>query len=155
MAGAAALLSACVPPGGEASELVGLVSAGAARLSALLEDLLDFGSVGAGALRMRPAPFDVRADLVRPLRRLLEACAAGDAYALADKLPRVALRYAVDDAVPRRLVGDVARLHQCGLNLLTNVRPMRLTFAVFCPYGSSNRIAPAYRRSSSRRRAGA
>ncbi len=118
------LLAGCVAPRGEAAQLVALLSAGAARLATLLDDILDFGSLGEGSLRLRAAPFDVRNELVLPLRKLLEMCsAATDARrcALRAKLPTLTLVYDVAPDVPRALIGDVSRLSQVALNLLTNV----------------------------------
>jgi hypothetical protein len=137
VAGAAALLSACVPPGSEAAELVSLMQNGTARMCGLLDDILDFGAVGNGALRLQIAPFRVREQLLGPVRKMLE-CAAqaariqpgvgGDVTLqkrgalFAHKLSALRVSYDVAPNVPAVLRGDVSRLCQVGLNLMTNVR---------------------------------
>jgi signal transduction histidine kinase/CheY-like chemotaxis protein len=137
VAGAAALLSACVSEGSEAAELVELMQTGAARMCALLDDILDFGAIGQGALRLQIAPFRVREQMVAPVRKMLE-CAAqaariqpgvgGDVNLqqrgalFAHKLSVLHVNYDIDPDVPPVLRGDVARLCQVGLNLMTNVR---------------------------------
>jgi two-component system sensor histidine kinase/response regulator len=79
-------------------------------LLALLNDILDFSKVEAGKLELDRRPFEVAA-LIGDLSMILSAN-------MADK--PVALRFDIDPALPRRLVGDDLRLQQVLLNLAGN-----------------------------------
>jgi hypothetical protein len=98
-------------------------------MSSLLDDILDFGSSGSGAsMRMQAAPFRVREQLLRPVRRLLklgsEAASARHAAGFAAKMRALQLRFEVEADVPDSCTGDVLRLSQVTTNLLTNVRSL-------------------------------
>ncbi len=133
VAGAAALLQASVPRASEAAELAALVADGAARMDSLLSDVLDYGSLGNGALRMAPAAFSVRNGLLRPVRRMLEcAAAAAPPAQAAAKLRALRMSYDVAADVPPRLHGDASRLQQVATNLLTNVRACCIACLAAC-----------------------
>ncbi|MCK0745818.1 ATP-binding protein [Chromohalobacter nigrandesensis] len=78
------------------------------QLLALISDLLDFSKIEAGHLDIEHETFSL-SELVASLMRLLEPRAT-----------HVEFASVVSPAVPERLVGDVGRLRQILLNLLSN-----------------------------------
>jgi len=81
---------------------------GAARsLLGLLNDILDFSKVEAGKMTLDPRPFDLD-KLLRDLGVILASNASN---------PSVAMRFDVESAVPRGLIGDDMRLLQVLINL--------------------------------------
>ncbi|MET7245643.1 ATP-binding protein [Methylobacterium sp. EM32] len=88
----------------------GLARASAGGLLTLVNDILDFSSVEAGAVALRPEAFAIEA--------LAEACLGVVGAAAAEK--SLAVTSTIDASLPRRLVGDEARLRQILLNLLNN-----------------------------------
>ncbi len=82
----------------------------ATHLSGLLEDILDYSRLQAGAVELNPQPFD-----------LLEMTEAISAITAAESERHgIPLEIAVSPAVPRRLIGDLARLRQILLNYVLN-----------------------------------
>jgi CheY-like chemotaxis protein/nitrogen-specific signal transduction histidine kinase len=79
-------------------------------LLTIINDILDFSKIEAGKLELESQPFDLRACIEDALD-LLAATAT-------DKKLEVA--YQMDDEIPARLCGDVARLRQVLVNLLSN-----------------------------------
>ena len=82
----------------------------ASHLSSLLEDILDFSKVQAGAIELDPKPFDLVA--------LVESVGAitrpdSEKYGIPVEL-------AVSPAVPRELVGDARRIRQIMINFVSN-----------------------------------
>ncbi|MGF3024318.1 ATP-binding protein [Methylobacterium aquaticum] len=94
----------------ELRRYAGLARASAGGLLTLVNDILDFSSVEAGAVSLRREPFAIEA--------LAEGCLGVVGAAAAEK--SLAVTSAIDASLPRRLVGDEARLHQILLNLLNN-----------------------------------
>jgi PAS domain S-box-containing protein len=87
-----------------------LVRASGANLLGIVNDILDFASVEAGAVTLDPKPFAVQP--------LVDGCLAIVSASAAHKtLDIVAL---IDANIPTHLVGDEARLQQVLLNLLNN-----------------------------------
>lgn len=82
----------------------------ASHLSSLLEDILDFSKVQAGAIELDPKPFD--------LPELVESV-AGITRADSEKYG-IPVEVAVSPAVPRRLVGDARRIRQILINFVSN-----------------------------------
>lgn len=82
----------------------------ATHLSSLLEDILDYSRLQAGAVELNPQPFD--------LQELTEALTA--LTAAESTRTGIPIEIAVSPTVPRHLVGDVARLRQILLNYLVN-----------------------------------
>ena len=76
----------------------------------LVNDLLDMAKVEAGTLRIDRQPVDLR-ELLRRAQSMMAPRAESKG---------LALRVAVDDAVPLRIVGDATRLQQILLNLIGN-----------------------------------
>ncbi|TGD95936.1 hybrid sensor histidine kinase/response regulator [Methylobacterium nonmethylotrophicum] len=94
----------------ELRRYAGLARASAGGLLTVVNDILDFSSVEAGAVALRQDPFAIEA--------LAEGCLGVVAGAAAEKALEV--RVAIDASLPRRLVGDEARLRQILINLLNN-----------------------------------
>ncbi|WP_171069994.1 PAS domain-containing hybrid sensor histidine kinase/response regulator [Methylobacterium terricola] len=87
-----------------------LARASAGGLLTLVNDILDFSSVEAGAVSLRRDPFAIEA--------LAEGCLGVVGAAAAEK--SLAVTCTIDASLPRRLVGDEARLRQILINLLNN-----------------------------------
>jgi CheY-like chemotaxis protein len=79
-------------------------------LLTIINDILDFSKIESGKLELESQPFDLRACIEDALD-LLAAKAA-------EKQLEVA--YQMDDGIPTRLCGDVTRLRQVLVNLLSN-----------------------------------
>jgi signal transduction histidine kinase/DNA-binding response OmpR family regulator len=79
-------------------------------LLAIVNDILDFSKIEAGKLDLETQPFDVR-ECVESALDLVAIQAAEKGLDLA---------YWIDEGVPAGMVGDVTRLRQVLLNLLTN-----------------------------------
>jgi PAS domain S-box-containing protein len=80
------------------------------RLTRLLSDILDLSRVEAGKLGVHAEPFDL-AETVGQVAELFEPAA---------RQAGLALRVQADPSIPRRLLGDAARLQQILGNLLGN-----------------------------------
>jgi signal transduction histidine kinase len=98
------------PMSEEQREFLEIIDGSSASLLTIVNDVLDFAKIDAGALAVESAPFDVRA-CFEHTRRLLGP--------LADAR-RLELVYDIDPALPARLVGDEMRLRQILLNLGSN-----------------------------------
>jgi len=79
-------------------------------LLTIINQILDFSKIESGKLELEQAPFDL-ADCIEEALQLVAPKVAG-----AD----IELTYAHDDAMPRLVVGDAARLRQVLVNLLAN-----------------------------------
>jgi signal transduction histidine kinase/CheY-like chemotaxis protein len=82
----------------------------ATHLSSLLEDILDFSKVQAGAIELDPKPFD--------LPELVESV-AGITRTDSEKYG-IPVEVAVSPAVPRNLLGDARRIRQILINFVSN-----------------------------------
>jgi two-component system sensor histidine kinase/response regulator len=89
---------------------VTIIDSSATSLLTIVNDVLDFAKIDAGALALDPAPFDVRG-CFEHTRRLLSPLA---------RAKRLELVYDLDPALPIALVGDEMRLRQILLNLAGN-----------------------------------
>jgi len=89
-------------------ELVATLRGCALFLSSLVEDVLDFAAVEAGAYKISNSPFSP-ADILWNVVEMLEPRAAG-----------ARLNVAVDPALPARLLGDGARIQQVMVNFTVN-----------------------------------
>jgi PAS domain S-box-containing protein len=79
-------------------------------LLVVINDILDFSKIEAGKLDLEDVGFDVAVAVDEVIGLVSSAAAAKG----------LVLRSDYDDAVPRNLIGDVGRLRQILLNLLTN-----------------------------------
>jgi signal transduction histidine kinase/ActR/RegA family two-component response regulator len=79
-------------------------------LLVIINDILDFSKVESGTITLDRQPFDVREAVTRGLALLApQARAKG-----------LVLEWAIDPAVPARIVGDAERLRQVVVNLVSN-----------------------------------
>ncbi len=79
-------------------------------LLTIINQILDFSKIESGKLELEQAPFDL-ADCIEEALQLVAPKVAGT---------DIELTYALDDAMPRLVVGDGARLRQVLVNLLAN-----------------------------------
>jgi signal transduction histidine kinase/DNA-binding response OmpR family regulator/HPt (histidine-containing phosphotransfer) domain-containing protein len=79
-------------------------------LLTIINQILDFSKIESGKLEFEQAPFDV-VDCIEEALQLVAPKVAGT---------DIELTYALDDAMPRLVVGDGARLRQVLVNLLAN-----------------------------------
>jgi signal transduction histidine kinase len=98
------------PLSDEQREYASIIDTSAQSLLAIVDDVLDFAKIDAGALTVDPAPFETRS-CFEHTRRVLSPLA---------QARRLELVYDVDPALPSQLVGDEKRLRQILLNLAGN-----------------------------------
>src|SRR6266446_4305284 len=79
-------------------------------LLTIINDILDFSKIESGKLELENHPLDLRQCIEEALD-LLSATAAEK---------RIEFAYQLDDGIPSRMVGDVTRLKQILVNLLSN-----------------------------------
>src|ERR1019366_4227410 len=79
-------------------------------LLTIINDILDFSKIESGKLELESQPFDLRACIEDGLD-LLAANAAEK---------KLNIAYQMDEGIPARMVGDVTRLRQVLVNLLSN-----------------------------------
>jgi len=94
------------------NDLAGQLVESAAQLRRVVDDVLDFSKVEAGALELEAVPFDPR--------QLLRVCLAGHRVAAADKGLAIDLVITDESALPPVLMGDGTRLAQIVNNFLSN-----------------------------------
>jgi len=86
------------------------IRAAANRMARMMQDLLDFARMEAGALRLEPAPFDLHEGIEETLRR----------FARQAEKRGLALEWHCHDDLPMWVVGDRVRLLQVLGNLVEN-----------------------------------
>jgi GAF domain-containing protein/CheY-like chemotaxis protein len=79
-------------------------------LLTIINDILDFSKIEAGRVELDQEPFDLRACIEGAVDVLAPAAAA----------KHLELVYAIDEELPRTVVGDQGRLRQIVINLLSN-----------------------------------
>ncbi len=79
-------------------------------LLTIINDILDFSKIEAGRVELDQEPFDLRASIEGAVDVLAPAAAA----------KHLELVYAIDEELPRTIVGDQGRLRQIVINLLSN-----------------------------------
>ena len=94
----------------EQSEFLQLVKSSADSLLVVINDILDFSKIEAGKIDLDPTPFDVEEELADWIKAL----------AVRAHAKNLELVYEVDADVPRRIVGDPARIRQVVVNLVGN-----------------------------------
>jgi signal transduction histidine kinase/DNA-binding response OmpR family regulator len=102
-------------------------------LLTIINEILDFSKIESGKLELEQAPFDL-ADCIEDALQLVASKVAGT---------DIELTYALDDAMPRLVVGDAGRLRQVLVNLLANA-------IKFTPAGEVGVTASARRLEGSR-----
>ena len=103
-------------------------------LLTIINQILDFSKIESGKLELEQAPFDL-ADCIEEALQLVAPKVAGT---------DIELTYALDDTMPRLVVGDAARLRQVLVNLLANA-------IKFTPAGEVGVTVSARRLEGSRR----
>jgi signal transduction histidine kinase/CheY-like chemotaxis protein/HPt (histidine-containing phosphotransfer) domain-containing protein len=103
-------------------------------LLTIINQILDFSKIESGKLELEQSPFDL-ADCIEEALQLVAPKVAGT---------DIELTYAFDDAMPRLVVGDAARLRQALVNLLANA-------IKFTPAGEVGVTVSARRLDGSRR----
>ena len=103
-------------------------------LLTIINQILDFSKIESGNLELEQTPFDL-ADCVEEALQLVAPKVAGT---------DIELTYTLDDAMPRLVVGDAARLRQVLVNLLANA-------IKFTPAGEVGVTVSARRLEGSRR----
>ena len=98
------------PLSDEQRDYADTIQASGDALLTIINDILDFSKIEAGHVDLETEPFE--------LRRAVES--ALDVLAPTATRKGIELAYQVDDAVPRRIVGDPGRFRQIVLNLLSN-----------------------------------
>ena len=92
------------------TELVGTLRECTAYLSTLVDDVLDFASIEAGRVELRPVPYSPH-ELLHSVATALRTDAAVSGARLIVK---------VDPLVPKRCVGDASRIQQILVNYVSN-----------------------------------
>src|SRR5262249_8381089 len=98
------------PLDGRQREFAETIGASGHHLLTVLNDILDVSKIESGRLELEEAPFDV------------SECVEESLQLVAPKAQEkgLELTYLVEDTVPRSLMGDVGRLRQVLVNLLSN-----------------------------------
>src|SRR5215471_18437958 len=94
----------------EQREYVEATRSSADALLTIINDILDFSKIEAGKLELERHPFELHTCIEEAL----------DLFAPKAVEKNLDLAYAVDDGIPKILVGDVTRLRQILVNLLGN-----------------------------------
>jgi PAS domain S-box-containing protein len=94
----------------EQREYAEIIRASGDALLTIINDILDFSKIEAGKMELESQPFDLR-ECVEGALDLV----AGPAFEKG-----IDLAYTIEDGVPTSILGDVTRLRQILLNLLTN-----------------------------------
>jgi signal transduction histidine kinase/ActR/RegA family two-component response regulator len=97
-----------MPLAPEQLRLVATIRSCAGFLTSLVEDVLDFASIEAGAYRIAPSPISPR-EVLENVANMLEA-----------RSPGSRIEVAVDARLPERILGDGARIQQVIVNFAVN-----------------------------------
>ena len=100
-------------------------------LRAVINDILDYTKIESGRLDLDVQPFDLH----QCIDQLCES------YILRESKGKVAFSYAIDPALPRYVLGDIARLRQIMMNLINNAFKFTEEGLVKCqikPLGDDN-----------------
>ncbi|MBF59562.1 MAG: hybrid sensor histidine kinase/response regulator [Halomonas sp.] len=100
-------------------------------LRAVINDILDYTKIESGRLDLNIQPFDLH----QCIDQLCES------YALREPKAKVTFSYAIDPALPRYVLGDIARLRQVMMNLINNALKFTEEGFVKCqvkPLGDDN-----------------
>ncbi|WP_430468953.1 ATP-binding protein [Vreelandella titanicae] len=100
-------------------------------LRAVINDILDYTKIESGRLDLDIQPFDLH----QCIDQLCES------YTLREPKAKVSFSYAIDPALPRYVLGDIARLRQVMMNLINNALKFTEEGFVKCqikPLGDDN-----------------
>ncbi|OJA06978.1 ATP-binding protein [Halomonas sp. QHL1] len=100
-------------------------------LRAVINDILDYTKIESGRLDLDIQPFDLH----QCIDQLCES------YSLREPKAKVTFSYAIDPALPRYVIGDIARLRQVMMNLINNALKFTEEGFVKCqvkPLGDDN-----------------
>ena len=100
-------------------------------LRAVINDILDYTKIESGRLDLDIQPFDLH----QCIDQLCES------YTLREQKAKVSFSYAIDPALPRYVLGDIARLRQVMMNLINNALKFTEEGFVKCqikPLGDDN-----------------
>ena len=100
-------------------------------LRAVINDILDYTKIESGRLDLDIQPFDLH----QCIDQLCES------YTLREPKAKVTFSYAIDPALPRYVLGDIARLRQVMMNLINNALKFTEEGFVKCqvkPLGDDN-----------------
>ncbi len=103
----------------------------AENLRAVINDILDYTKIESGRLDLDTQPFDLH----QCIDQLCES------YSLCEPKAKVTFSYAIDPALPRYVIGDIARLRQVMMNLINNALKFTEEGFVKCqvkPLGDDN-----------------
>lgn len=123
---------------GEQREYLEAAHGSAGALLAIIDDILDFSKIETGNLELEQRPFELPACLEEALEMLAPKAAEKN----------LDLACLIDDALPRILVGDVTRLRQILVNLISNAVKFTRQGEVVVEavaLGRSARTAPPHR----------
>ena len=115
-------------------ELAETIRMSGQHLLTIINQILDFSKIESGKLELEQAPFDLADCIEEALQLVAPKVADAD----------IELTYALDDPMPRLVVGDAARLRQVLVNLLANA-------IKFTPAGEVGVTVSARRLEGSRR----
>jgi len=96
--------------GADQREYAEIIRSSGDALLTVINDILDFSKIDAGRMELESQPFDLRESMEATLDLIATQAAAKG----------LDLAYQMSDDVPTAIVGDVTRLRQILLNLLTN-----------------------------------
>src|SRR5690606_15763925 len=108
--GFAGLLKQSSAIAGDERRYVERIAAGSEALLAVINDILDYSKLEAGAVSLDPQPFSP-AELAKGAADLMEAQC---------RTKGLTLEVQIDPDMPERLMGDAGRLRQVLLNFLSN-----------------------------------
>jgi signal transduction histidine kinase/CheY-like chemotaxis protein/HPt (histidine-containing phosphotransfer) domain-containing protein len=94
----------------EQREMAETIRMSGQHLLTIINQILDFSKIESGKLELEQAPFDIANCIEEALQLVAPKVAGTD----------IELTYALDEAMPRMVVGDAARLRQVLVNLLAN-----------------------------------
>ena len=94
----------------EQEGFVDTIRASGEQLLTIINDILDYSKIEAGHIELEQQPFDLQAAVAD----------SADLLALRAQEKGLELVWGIDDGVPRAIVGDVTRLRQILVNLISN-----------------------------------
>ena len=105
------------PLASEQQDYVTTIRSSGNALLTIINDILDFSKIESGKLDIDSQPFELRACIEESLNLLAPQAAA----------KRLELAYLIDPQTPNTIVGDVSRLRQILVNLITNAVKFTIT----------------------------